>query len=73
MVLIEAIHQRHYGESYVRCYVWANSVAEALTMAATAFAEDGKPVAHTDLTSTVLLYSDTPPFATLPSDSGWED
>lgn len=63
------------GNSYVRCYVWADSEEEAMVLARAAFSQpealrnDGGPKG---VTIERLFQEDTPSFATVVSDDGWD-
>lgn len=59
------------GESYVRTYVWAHDEAEARILAAEAF-ESRQEGSSEDMRVTFCFSSDAQPFASVPSDSGWE-
>lgn len=64
------------GESYVRCYVWAEDEAAALELAGQSFRQHRQakehPSVYEDLQIEKLFSADDPPFATAVSDSGWE-
>lgn len=59
-----------YGESYLRCYVWAENEIQAKDLAAEAFQRAGKATGAIELE--LLMRDVDGPFATKVSDSGWE-
>lgn len=71
----------YIGESYVRCYAWAESTEQALALAREQFRaeEEGRKygVPRTEywerLEIVELFDSSTAPFATRPSDDGWPE
>lgn len=68
MNLYEAVNGA-VGESYVRSYVWAESVSQARTLATQAYAGYAPPL---QLSLRLLFTDKGSPFATHPSDHGWE-
>ena len=66
----------YLGESYVRCYAWADSPDEAAQLAEEAFRADAQgqpsPTYYTRIRLTQLFAADAPSFVTVPSDEGWE-
>lgn len=60
----------NYGESYIRCYVWTETESEAKKMARTQF-ENVLPKLSA-LNAIELFNEKEAPFATKPSDHGWE-
>lgn len=65
MILYEATNG-YYGQSYVRCYVLAHDEEEALRLAA-----ERNPGFDREWKLEQLLTSDSEPFATIESDTGW--
>jgi len=69
------------GQAPVRCYVWAHDDDEALALAQQTFKEQARGNEYSasypdkywqDLTWMHLFDADAEPFATVPSDTGWE-
>lgn len=67
----------YIGESYVRCYAWAESTEQALTLARAqyeAHADYHKdPTYWERLEVTELFDASAAPFATPPNDHGWPE
>lgn len=66
----------YMGESYTRCYVWADSEDDAVRLAREAFEADRKDMRYPDeYVSNVrvgrLFLADSPSFVTKVSDNGW--
>lgn len=59
------------GNSYVRCYVWADSDAEAEEMALAAFTIS-KEIGEPGIDVVKLFSADAEAFVTEPSDDGWD-
>lgn len=74
--LYEAVNG-YIGCSYVRCYVWADSEAEARQLADAAFAKraEGRPNESGSMTKEIrkLFDADSEAFATVPCDEGWRE
>ena len=70
MTLYEATIDRT-GCSYVRCYVWAISLTDAVEMADAAFKERYKDWDGSGLGMVILMTGTDPPFTTIPDDEGW--
>jgi len=70
----------YIGFSYTRAYVWAEGEEQALELARDAYLEQAKdpktrgyPAKYwTGLECKLLFSADAEPFATVPSDEGWE-
>jgi hypothetical protein len=62
----------HIGESYVRCYVWADSEEEARTLALQSFWSE-KGTGGSIVRMRKLFDADAPSFATQQSDTGFND
>lgn len=60
------------GESYVRCYVWAESKERAFVLADEAFARENPNYKPGNISMRPMLNADSEEFASTPSDSGFE-
>lgn len=60
----------YMGESYVRVYIWTDTEESARDMALQAFSSKGYEAGTLHVEK--LFSQDDKPFATLPSDSGWD-
>lgn len=62
------------GESYVRCYAWASTVEEALTLARLAYQKKYQYMGElSDLQVDELFDGSMPAFCTMPNDAGWRE
>lgn len=77
MWLFEAVNG-WTGESYIRCYVWAENDERALELAREAFKKEAitNYDANEDFWRNVRIYyrfdNASPEFVTIPSGSGWK-
>lgn len=67
MKALYEVRNGYMGESYVRAYVWCDSVEQAKQMALAL----GDKWDEGDLQVELLFTEDRAQFITLPSDSGW--
>lgn len=79
MNLYEVTNGYYANENYVRCYAWAKDEKQALELARTSFKEKGKREKQKTtywkqlLIRQLLDQNQDFPFATIPTNHGWED